>query len=394
MAKVVLDARAGVLVGELSERCRTSGVRLVLASDGGHLRGPEVLSDGQDAQKSVMRGSFAPKQLCIAKKGQAFAIEIAHHLNPGDVIVTNSLRVANEALSKGATAFHCAGWMYDERFVRNLVQKPRTLPERIKHEVLALMLKACSPTGKTTSILFAGIGAVIPQFAVCARAETICDARLFIDADNTFPECSLAAARAFDVPVVVVHDTTKTIDKHLLLSDPMMEPASGGFWINDIQVPTRKNSADDKIVEMVGKGDVVLTGDVALTIRCLRKGAVVVDRFGARYYPQDITEGYGAVRDFKALRKRRLVRKRRKCRGSRKKYAVVNALEMAFRDTEHKRTHKPAHMRTKAPAHMRTEVDAHARSKAAANATPGQILGNNRPFKLVPGMARTLAEAQ
>lgn len=56
------------------------------------------------------------------------------------------------------------------------------------------------------------------------------------------------------------------------------------------------NKADDRIVELIGAGDLVVTADVPLAARCLAKGALGIDHRGKRF--DDSSMGMAlAVRD-------------------------------------------------------------------------------------------------
>ncbi len=48
------------------------------------------------------------------------------------------------------------------------------------------------------------------------------------------------------------------------------------------------NEADDRIVERIGAGDIVVTGDVPLAARCLEKGARGIDHRGKVFDPNSI----------------------------------------------------------------------------------------------------------
>ena len=51
-------------------------------------------------------------------------------------------------------------------------------------------------------------------------------------------------------------------------------------WLETVVVSGRFDAADDWIVEHVQKNDIVITGDIPLAARCLKKGARVLDYRG------------------------------------------------------------------------------------------------------------------
>ena len=64
-----------------------------------------------------------------------------------------------------------------------------------------------------------------------------------------------------------------------------------------IVVETGENSADDRIVELVNDGDLVITHDVGLSERAIEKGAIVIDDRGDVYTQENIRKRV-SERDF------------------------------------------------------------------------------------------------
>lgn len=62
-------------------------------------------------------------------------------------------------------------------------------------------------------------------------------------------------------------------------------------------VETGENSADDRIVELVNDGDLVITHDVGLSERAIEKGAIVIDDRGDVYTQENIRKRV-SERDF------------------------------------------------------------------------------------------------
>jgi uncharacterized protein YaiI (UPF0178 family) len=69
-----------------------------------------------------------------------------------------------------------------------------------------------------------------------------------------------------------------------------------GDWLKPIVVEGNPDAADDWIVEHVEKNDIVVTGDIPLASRCVRKGARVLGLKG-RPFTEDNIGGVLATRD-------------------------------------------------------------------------------------------------
>lgn len=59
-------------------------------------------------------------------------------------------------------------------------------------------------------------------------------------------------------------------------------------FLKNILVEGGPDSADDKIVEIVGADDLVITADIPLADRVIDKGAVVINPYGRLYTKEDI----------------------------------------------------------------------------------------------------------
>jgi len=70
--------------------------------------------------------------------------------------------------------------------------------------------------------------------------------------------------------------------------------ANARIWIPDEErftltvVGDRFDAADDWIAEQAGAGDIVITADIPLAARCLRKGASVLDQRGGEFTEENI----------------------------------------------------------------------------------------------------------
>jgi uncharacterized protein YaiI (UPF0178 family) len=61
-------------------------------------------------------------------------------------------------------------------------------------------------------------------------------------------------------------------------------------FIKALQVPTGFDAADDRIVELVKSGDLVITADIPLAAAALDKGAYVLDPRGTWFSSENIQE--------------------------------------------------------------------------------------------------------
>ena len=61
-------------------------------------------------------------------------------------------------------------------------------------------------------------------------------------------------------------------------------------FIKSIQVPSGFDAADNRIVEMVAQGDLVITGDIPLAAAAIEKGAHVLDPRGSWFTRENIQE--------------------------------------------------------------------------------------------------------
>ena len=61
-------------------------------------------------------------------------------------------------------------------------------------------------------------------------------------------------------------------------------------FIKSIQVPSGFDAADDRIVEMVAAGDLVITADIPLAAAAIEKGAHVLDPRGSWFTRENIQE--------------------------------------------------------------------------------------------------------
>lgn len=72
----------------------------------------------------------------------------------------------------------------------------------------------------------------------------------------------------------------------LITNLPMRTPAAD--WIELVTVDDKYDAADNWIVEHVRPDDIVITGDIRLADRCLKKGALVLGTTGRPFTPDNI----------------------------------------------------------------------------------------------------------
>ena len=77
--------------------------------------------------------------------------------------------------------------------------------------------------------------------------------------------------------------------KVILVSNSQMR-APDEDWLEVVVVEGRFDAADDWIVEHVSKRDIVISGDIPLASRCLKKGALVLGPTGRVFTEDNIGE--------------------------------------------------------------------------------------------------------
>jgi len=103
--------------------------------------------------------------------------------------------------------------------------------------------------------------------------------RIFVDADalpGEIRKILFRAAERVRVPLVMVSNQ--------LLRPPRSE------YITSMLVPSGADVADDRIVELVEKGDLVVTADIPLADRVVEKGGFALDPRGRLHTADNIKE--------------------------------------------------------------------------------------------------------
>ena len=113
---------------------------------------------------------------------------------------------------------------------------------------------------------------------------------LFIDADACpVTRESIDCARRAGVAVVIAGNSTQNLERHIRRDDPRdAEHARRGFWVTTLDVSVGADSADFMLVNLVHRGDLVVTQDYGLAAMCLARGAFVINQDGMPYDDQNI----------------------------------------------------------------------------------------------------------
>jgi uncharacterized protein YaiI (UPF0178 family) len=74
----------------------------------------------------------------------------------------------------------------------------------------------------------------------------------------------------------------------LVASRPVRLPGTAG--IRFVQVPAGFDAADKRIVELMGRGDLVVTADVPLAAAVIEKGGTALNPRGELYTPENVRE--------------------------------------------------------------------------------------------------------
>jgi len=108
---------------------------------------------------------------------------------------------------------------------------------------------------------------------------------ILVDADafpNAIKDILFRAVERFRIPLTLVANQYVTVDK--------------SAYISSIIVPAVSDVADDRIVELVQQGDLVITADIPLADRVVAKGAYAINPRGELYTEENIKDRL-AMRD-------------------------------------------------------------------------------------------------
>jgi uncharacterized protein YaiI (UPF0178 family) len=109
--------------------------------------------------------------------------------------------------------------------------------------------------------------------------------KILVDADafpNVIKDMLFRAARRHRIPLILVANQQMNIKK--------------SPYISCIAVPAGPDVADDRIVELVQHGDLVITADIPLADRVVSQGAYAINPRGELYTEENIKDRL-AVRD-------------------------------------------------------------------------------------------------
>jgi uncharacterized protein len=98
---------------------------------------------------------------------------------------------------------------------------------------------------------------------------------IYIDADACpVKRETYAVAERYGLQVTLVANSRMRIPEH--------------SWLKLVVVNDQFDAADDWIVEKVGENDIVISGDILLAARCLKKGAAVLGTTGNEFTDSNI----------------------------------------------------------------------------------------------------------
>ena len=109
--------------------------------------------------------------------------------------------------------------------------------------------------------------------------------QILVDADafpNAIKDILFRAVERFRIPLTLVANQHVTVDK--------------SAYISSIMVPAGSDVADDRIVDIVHQGDLVITADIPLADRVVAKGAYAINPRGELYTEENIKDRL-AMRD-------------------------------------------------------------------------------------------------
>lgn len=107
--------------------------------------------------------------------------------------------------------------------------------------------------------------------------------RIYVDADafpNALKEILWRAVRRTGIPALLVACQYVRVPE-----DPLLE---------SIEIATGPDSADDYIVDLVAEGDLVVTADIPLAARVVKKNATAIDPRGTLYTGTNVFEKLAA----------------------------------------------------------------------------------------------------
>ncbi len=110
--------------------------------------------------------------------------------------------------------------------------------------------------------------------------------KIYIDADGCpVVRNTLKIAKVYGIPCVIICDTAHQIEHE---------------GAETIVVSQGADSVDFRLVNLIGKGDIVITQDYGLASMCLGKNAIVLHQGGKQYTDKNIS----GLLEFRAINKK------------------------------------------------------------------------------------------
>lgn len=110
--------------------------------------------------------------------------------------------------------------------------------------------------------------------------------KIYIDADGCpVVRNTLKIAKVYGIPCVIICDTAHQIEHE---------------GAETIVVSQGADSVDFRLVNLIGKGDIVITQDYGLASMCLGKNAIVLHQDGKQYTDKNIS----GLLEFRAINKK------------------------------------------------------------------------------------------
>ena len=282
---VVIDARSFKHLPEALEACRLADVETVVVT-------PVELNLADKYPGVLWSRSHgeSPIEFTICEAdARAVSDKVYLHSGVGDLVVTDEVGIAAEALSGGARAVSFRGvWFDPGRIGDDLRERDRNRALRSAGRFDQEVPQPAPGRADTLRVVgamreFAGGG--LPRGCTASDGP-----QLLVDADNVPVRRALPVARTMDMCASLFYNRSMRVENSLLETDPTQpEDAKSSFWVELCPAPEVPHGADGLILERASERDVVLTGDGPLAYACLQRGCTVMDRHGTTYHPEDLS---------------------------------------------------------------------------------------------------------
>lgn len=283
MNTVIIDARSFKFLPEALEACRLSAVDTVVLTP----NDLKLSTRYAGVLWAIQEGNMNLELIDCTNKAESITDGIRAHAAPRDLVITDDIGVAAFAIREEAYAVDYRGRPFN----------PQTIEQDLKtrdHERLLRSMGFFSPCQNEPAPNADDakrIARAIAAFASSAaphEPQRTKYKRILVDADNLPTARILPVARSLGLPVSIFHDETNNIGTRLLKTDPVSKDESvGGFWVEEVPVPSGEHAVDMVIIDRARKDDLVLTNDGPLAYRCLDIGCAVMNRYGAFHDPEE-----------------------------------------------------------------------------------------------------------